>query len=167
MPYKSLGSHSWIQFKMPKMIYKPEYCQDMVDMMAKGLSKLEIACKFDITERQFNIWLDTHEDFKNAWEVGFPKLFTWWMTEGKKKYSKNDKGMKHWTMMVQHLFKMNVEEKVQGNTININNNTLNYNGKSDQELLAILGNVMTEVNKLPIKQEPLLIEGVVIKDSDE
>lgn len=154
MPYKSFKDQKRYGFQMPVMSYKPEYCEDMIKLMAKGASNLELAAKFGITEKCFYDWKLKHPDFKMAWDIGYPKCFNWWMTEGKERFfmAGNDKGMKYWQTCMRNMFNFGSEEQtprqLTTNNIQIGNMNVLAN-KTDVELLEILNTKLGGL-KLPV-----------------
>lgn len=158
MGFKSFKDQKRYGFQVPEMKYHGEYAEDLITHMEKGIcSKLELAAKFNVTERCIYIWLENNEDFKNAWDIGYPKAFSWWMSEGKKLYFKNDKGQKFWSSCMRNFFGFDVNESktVTGNTINIQNNLLT--GKeTDQQLLEQLKGLLGKLPQVSTNNLPIL-----------
>lgn len=143
------------KYAMPVMKYKPEYCQRMIELMKRGYSNLELAAEFNISEACFYNWRDggDHPEFKEAYDIGYPLCFSWWMTTGRKKFlaDKNDKGYGYWKTCMANMFSYGVEEKEKANkTVNniaVNNLLITAN-TSDSELLDILNQKLQKVGLL-------------------
>ena len=46
--------------------YKPEYCQEVIDFMAKGLSKEAFAGEIKVSTQQIYRWMKKHKNFRTA-----------------------------------------------------------------------------------------------------
>lgn len=132
--------------KVPWKVYNPEYCDDLIKYMSKGLSNIQIAAKLGISEVTFYKWKDAHPDFAEAYDLGDPKRFDYLMEQADKAFleEKNDKGYKHWKNKMSFIYKNYVPEaKMPTSTINIGNmNVLQQ--KSEQELLEIFSNKLNK-----------------------
>ena len=47
-------------------LYKPEYCEQVIEHGKQGLSEVEIACAMDITRTTMRSWADQHPEFSSA-----------------------------------------------------------------------------------------------------
>lgn len=129
--------------------YRKEHCEKLIDLMTKGYLNLEIAAKFNIAEKTFYDWKERYPEFGEAFEIGYPKQFMWWMTKGREKYldGENDKGYKYWHAVMRNCFNYDAGEGKGNTTIQIGNmNVLNQ--KSDTELLQLLQDKLNNL-KLP------------------
>lgn len=55
-------------------LYKPEYCQQVIDHMAKGHSFWSFAAEIDVCMDTLSEWCKVHPDFSEAKRVGQAKL---------------------------------------------------------------------------------------------
>lgn len=60
------------KFGRPPM-YRPEYCQMLIEHMSKGLSFESFAADLHTTRNTLYNWVDNYEDFLNAKEIGIEK----------------------------------------------------------------------------------------------
>ena len=58
--------------------YKPEYCQQATDLMAEGFSMFVVAGKFNVSRWTLNKWIEAHEEFKTAIDIGKAKAAAKW-----------------------------------------------------------------------------------------
>ena len=50
--------------------YKPEYCQQVIDHMTRGLSFESFAGFLGVTKSTIYNWLEEHKDFLDSKEIG-------------------------------------------------------------------------------------------------
>lgn len=65
-------------------LYRPEYCEQLVDLMGQGYSLLACAGEFGVGKRTLKDWEATHEEFAKAVAIGKSKLARWWEERGRK-----------------------------------------------------------------------------------
>ena len=145
--------------------------EELVKYMAKGLSNLEIAAKFDIAEKTFYEWLKNYPEFQEAYDKGDPKRFAFLMQKGDQIFleEKNDKGYKHWQNKVNYMYKnYRPEPDRSGTTNNIqigNINMLEYKDKSEAQLYEIL---QTKISKIKtIDGQSALTTNLLSYDQEE
>lgn len=63
--------------------YKPEYCQMVVDHMAKGASLTSFAAEIDVARSTINEWMDANPDFSEAVKRAKAKCAAWWERLGR------------------------------------------------------------------------------------
>ena len=147
--------------------YKPEYCDKLIELMSKGKMNPQIAARFKITEKTFNVWKRENPDFQEAYELGDVLRFDFLIEEGDKLFKMNDKGYKHWLKKMQYMYKHYAPDglpSIGGNTINIGNvNMLQYQDKSPQELFGMLQQRMSELQT----KRPDLLEHVIIPATEQ
>lgn len=135
-----------------KQKYRPSRCDELIVLLGKGLSNIEIAAKLKISEKQFYEWLKTHPEFKEAFEIGDPQRFSFLMEKADKTFleDKNDKGYKHWLKKMSYIYSKYSPEAAASiattNNYQIGNvNMLKYEGRSESELLEILQSKMLKI----------------------
>lgn len=62
--------------------YKREYCDLLIKHMAKGLSFESFAGRVGVSRRVLYDWLDSHEEFLHAKEIGIEKSLLKWEIAG-------------------------------------------------------------------------------------
>lgn len=64
--------------------YKPDYHPiAYVDFSREGLSKVEIAARFEVSTETINTWAEKYDSFYTATEIGDALHEAWWLTQGK------------------------------------------------------------------------------------
>lgn len=150
--------------------YTPECCDTLLKGMEKGLCDYQIAAKIGISFPTFLKWKEEYSDFREAYEIGDPKRFSFLMEKADKIFLEgeagpNDKGYKHWLKKMNYMYKdYSPEAKIQGNTTNIQINNIKALGeKSDGELLEILQQKLSALRV----EKPLQIEAKIIGENDD
>ena len=64
--------------------YKPEYCQELLDIMSVGGGYAEACAKWGIARQAFNTWKVKHPAFKEAYDRGKMLQTAWWENHLKK-----------------------------------------------------------------------------------
>jgi hypothetical protein len=64
--------------------YKPECCQELLDIMCVGGGYAEACAKWGITRQAFDRWLIKHPSFKDAYDRGKMLQTAWWENHLKK-----------------------------------------------------------------------------------
>lgn len=69
--------------KTPKKLgrpcsYKPEYCEQLIEHMAKGYSYESFAADINATRAILYLWEKSHPDFFDAKKIGTEKCLKWW-----------------------------------------------------------------------------------------
>ncbi len=125
--------------------YTPEHCDKLVKYMGQGMTNMQIAAKMDITEKTFYEWIEKHEDFREAYDLGDPKRFAYILEQGDKYFldgqnGPQDKGYKHWQKKMNYIYKTYApDSQVTATTNNIQIGNMNLlSQKTDVELLDIL-----------------------------
>jgi len=63
-------------------LYKPEYCEQLIEHMARGLSFEAFAGRIGVSRRVLFDWEKSHEEFLHAKEVGLEKARLFWERVG-------------------------------------------------------------------------------------
>ncbi len=58
--------------------YKPEYCDQIVDLMEQGYSVTAAAGKMRVTRQTVYNWAEAHDEFFNALNLGRSLAAVWW-----------------------------------------------------------------------------------------
>lgn len=58
--------------------YKPEYCQELVEHMAKGFSFASFAADIDVNQDTLHEWAKVHDEFSDAKKRAFDKCLRFW-----------------------------------------------------------------------------------------
>lgn len=65
-----------------KSEYKPEYCQQLIEHMAKGYSFASFGAIVNVHRTTLYNWMEANPDFKDAFDEGTSKSLYWWETVG-------------------------------------------------------------------------------------
>ncbi len=60
------------------VLYKPEFCQQMIDLAAQGYSMNGVAGKLGVTRRTLYYWRDAHPEFAEAMEIAITAAGAFW-----------------------------------------------------------------------------------------
>ncbi len=63
-------------------LYRPEYGQQLIDHMAKGLSFESFAAIIDVSRDTLYAWRDAHTEFADSIKKGLDKSLLWWEKTG-------------------------------------------------------------------------------------
>lgn len=58
--------------------YRPEYCDEVVEFLSRGHSVAAFAGRVGVSRSTVYEWIDTHEDFAEAYRVGRAKALLAW-----------------------------------------------------------------------------------------
>ncbi len=62
--------------------YKEEYCDMLIEHMARGNPLESFAAKIHVEIKTLNNWMNEHDEFLLAKRLGEPKWFAWWIRMG-------------------------------------------------------------------------------------
>lgn len=62
--------------------YKPEFCQQLIDHMAKGLSFDSFSAIAGVNQDTLHEWAKTHEDFNEAKKIAYGQCLLFWEQHG-------------------------------------------------------------------------------------
>jgi hypothetical protein len=63
--------------------YRPEYCQVVEDLMAQGMSMIEVSAHLKVTKQTFLNWTKAHEEFFDSYRRGKVLCQAWWEKAGR------------------------------------------------------------------------------------
>ncbi len=71
-----LGLYSELMAKPTK--YKPQYCDELIEHMAKGGHFRGFCGTVSVCEKTGHTWLDKHDEFKEAYGIAKSRCYLWW-----------------------------------------------------------------------------------------
>lgn len=74
----------------PPFKYRPEFCVKVVELLAQGMAKIEVAAALGIRRVCLEEWIDKYPDFAEAMRHGLELSEAWWHKEGRENL-KSDK----------------------------------------------------------------------------
>ncbi len=128
--------------------YKPEYVAELVPLMEQGYTQAKLCAKWSISRDTFNKWTKDIPEFKEAYEIGKPKLQAWLQEKGMKMVDGVVKGdSKVWGQFMRNVDpEWDPKEDKNSTQITIGNmNVLQQ--KDNTELLEILQQRLTKLNQ--------------------
>ena len=63
--------------------YRPEMCQQVVELMREGASLCEVAVNIGITEDTLHRWKKTNQEFSESIKIGLELSKAWWLSQGR------------------------------------------------------------------------------------
>lgn len=63
--------------------YDPKMCDQVIDCMAEGMSKIETAGTIGITSETLYQWVQKYPEFSDAVKLGVELSNTWWERKGR------------------------------------------------------------------------------------
>lgn len=75
--------------------YRPEYCQRVIDMGAKGYSVVEMCAEIGVDRKTLErVWPEAHEEFFQAFNLSRLKSQAWWESIGRNNIIEEHQGPK-------------------------------------------------------------------------
>ena len=62
--------------------YKPEYCEQVIELGSKGMSPVQIAVELGVPRTTMLSWADVHEEFSTALTRAKEHEQAWWERQG-------------------------------------------------------------------------------------
>ena len=63
-------------------LYRPEYCEQVIDHMAQGLSFEAFAGRVGVTKRTLYDWVEAHPEFLEAKQLAYERCRIFWEQKG-------------------------------------------------------------------------------------
>lgn len=134
--------------------WKDQFPEKLVEYMEDGLLDCQICKKFRISRETFYEWLRTKPTFKIAYEEGLPLAEAKYLEFALKKMEEgDDKGYKYWISIMNNKFRSSGwqrEAGPQGSITNIQNNISIASQKTEQELIEILMDKLSDPLLIPL-----------------
>jgi len=92
-------------------LYRPEYCEKVIELGRKGCSPAEIASELDVDRVTLLGWADAHEEFSTALTRAKIHEQAWWEKAGKAGMVADKFNAAVWTKSVTARFKNDYSEK--------------------------------------------------------
>ncbi len=61
--------------------YRPEYCEQIVELGKQGKSTVQMACAFDVSRQTLHNWASDHPDFMDAFTRAKQFSQDWWESQ--------------------------------------------------------------------------------------
>jgi transposase len=86
-------------------LYKPEYCDQVIEMFKKGMSKFAIALKLDVNVDTLAEWQKVHPEFSAAVKKGLDFSQGNWEERGRLNLKNKDFNSTLWIMNMKNRFR--------------------------------------------------------------
>lgn len=138
--------------------WKDSHPEKLVKLMEQGLLDCQICKEFRISRETFYEWIRTKPEFKSAYEEGLPLAEAKYLEFALERMkSGDDKGYKYWISIMNNKFRSGGWQRdgqVAGQVTNIQNNISIAATKTEQELIEILVDKLSDPTI-----SPLLLDG--------
>ncbi len=107
---------------MKPTVYKPEYCQKLIESQARGEHIIEFAASVSVSKKTVFEWLDKHPEFAAAYEEGKPKAMAWYLKEGRKMVKGGNGNGAVWKSFMANKFGWTekIEQESRNQNLNVN-----------------------------------------------
>ncbi len=117
-------------------LYKPEYCEEVVELGKQGKSPVEIACDLGVLRETMLGWAKQHEEFSTALTRAKQFEQQWWENEGRKGLTADKFNAQVWTKSMQARFR---EDYTERQDLNVKgNHTVTHKSKSVSESASFI-----------------------------
>jgi transposase len=93
--------------------YKKEYCELIPDLMAEGMSKVEVCAELGICYQTFLNWQAKHPKFLESIKKGEDLSRAWWMTQGRINLENRNFNAVLWFMNMRNRHEWSNKQKVE------------------------------------------------------
>ena len=94
--------------------YKSEYCEKVVELMSKGMSKNEVAANLGVDQVTLYNWADKHIPFFKAIKRGEQLSLAWWESEGRRSLREKEFNHVLWYMNMKNRHGWRDKQEVTG-----------------------------------------------------
>ena len=135
--------------------YKPEYCEEIIELGKKGKSIAQMAAHFDVDKASIYRWAEEHEIFRTALARARAHSQTWWEDKAQDNMGSRDFNAQLWLKSVASRFREDYTERQQteitganGGAVQIESKTIDTSGLTTEELVAFR-NLLVKVKGSP------------------
>lgn len=93
--------------------YRPEYCDEIIDLGKDGKSIAQMAAHFDVDKASVFRWAEEHEDFRTAFARAKTHSQKWWEDQAQKNLSDRNFNAQLWLKSVASRFRDDYTERTQ------------------------------------------------------
>ncbi len=130
--------------------YKEEYCQELIEMMSRGMLDVQIYAHWDISKDTFYSWKREHKEFLSAYSIGHAKCEAYYVLKAQERIEQgDDKGFKYYISLMNNKFGWGKDDRDSRTTNNIliqNMQVLN----NKEDYLQLLEDVRDKAKELDI-----------------
>jgi hypothetical protein len=85
-------------------LYKPAYCDSVLELAADGFGKVEIAAELKVDRRTLNAWVKAYPDFREAMRQAKELEYAWWLKTGRNGQFDKSWNAASWTLQMRNRF---------------------------------------------------------------
>lgn len=93
--------------------YRPEYCDEIIELGKNGKSIAQMAAHFDVDKASVFRWAEEHEDFRTALARAKAHSQKWWEDQAQKNLSDRNFNAQLWLKSVASRFRDDYTERTQ------------------------------------------------------
>lgn len=93
--------------------YRPEYCDEIIELGKDGKSIAQMAAHFDVDKASVFRWAEEHEDFRTALARAKAHSQKWWEDQAQKNLSDRNFNAQLWLKSVASRFRDDYTERTQ------------------------------------------------------
>lgn len=92
-------------------LYKPKYCQQVIELGRQGKSQVQIACALDVLRETMLAWTKQHVEFFTALKKAKALEQDWWESKAQSGEAQSTIGPTVWSKSVSARFKQDYTER--------------------------------------------------------
>ena len=129
--------------------YKPEYCEQIIELGKQGFSYSEIAAELGVDKASLYDWAAAHEDFSTALRAAKTYEQAWFEREARQNMKNRDFNANLWYRSAASRFRDDYTERKEvtganGGPVKVEAQTIDITNLSPEDLLAFR-NIITKV----------------------
>lgn len=117
--------------------YKPEYCEQIIELGKQGKSIAQMASYFDVDKASIYDWAASQEDFSTALARAKAHSQTWWEDQAQKNMSDRNFNAQLWLKSVASRFREDYTEKQVTELTGANGGAVQVETKSKIDVKAL------------------------------
>jgi hypothetical protein len=129
--------------------YKPEYCEQIIQLGKEGKSIAQMASFFDVDKASIFDWAAAHEDFSTALACARAHSQTWWEDKAQQNLASRDFNAQLWLKSVASRFRDDYTERTQteitgkdGGAVKVETKTIDSRALTPEQREALRGVLM-------------------------
>ena len=129
--------------------YKPEFCQQIIELGKQGKSIAQMAAHFDVDKASIFRWMDESEDFRTALARAKAHSQTWWENKAQENMDNRNFNAQLWLKSVASRFRDDYTERTQteitgkdGGAVKVETKTIDSRALTPEQREALRGVLM-------------------------
>lgn len=120
-------------------LYKPEYCETVIELGKKGFSPAQVASHLEVTRQSLIEWAKVHPEFSTAFNLYKEHCQSWWENAGMEGMFLGGAGFNAavWKASVQARFREDYTERQEIHQTGTMEHKINIGDMTDEELASI------------------------------